>query len=65
MMFHGAHDDGTAAKAENLNFGAGLYGLVSGVLRDSSPSLAMNEHQAAHASHDRLPDDTDLAEHAF
>ena len=31
MMFHGAHDDGTAAKAENLNFGADPYGLASGI----------------------------------
>jgi hypothetical protein len=43
-MFHGAHDDGTAAKAENLNFGARLYGLVSGFLWDGPPPLAMDEH---------------------
>ncbi len=39
-MFQGTHDDGTAAKAENLNFGAGLYGLVSRILWDGPPQLA-------------------------
>ena len=64
-MFHGAHDDGTAAKAKNLNFGAGPYGLASGILRDCPPPLAMNEHQATHTLYDWLPDDTDLADHTF
>jgi hypothetical protein len=65
-MFHGAYDDGPAAKAENLNFGADLYGLASGIiLRDCPLPLAMDKQQATHALHDRLPNDTDLTDHTF
>jgi hypothetical protein len=65
VIFHGTHDGGTAAKTENLNFGADLYGLASGILRDCPSPLAMDEHQATHAPHDWLPDDTNLADHTF